>query len=137
MNSSPDGLHPAAAAAARTIGAAQSALPSGPVTHGKAWIEMVHRYLATSVGFLILVITVASWVEYSRPRAQRGGCWLEVVRDEATGRVWALLARPGEARLVPLASPLARRPAVDVTDLAAARRVVRGGVARVTVRAAP
>lgn len=70
-------------------------------------------------------------------RAQRGGCWLEVVRDEATGRVWALLARPGEARLVPLASPLARRPAVDVTDLAAARRVVRGGVARVTVRAAP
>src|SRR5207237_2769608 len=32
------------------IRAAQSALPSGPVTHGKAWVEMVHRYLAMSVG---------------------------------------------------------------------------------------
>jgi len=32
------------------ISAAQQALPSGPVTHTKAWIEMIHRYLATSVG---------------------------------------------------------------------------------------
>lgn len=43
------------------IEAAQVAMPTGPVTHGKAWVEMVHRYLATSVGFLILVITVAAW----------------------------------------------------------------------------
>lgn len=40
---------------------AQAAMPTGPVTHGKAWIEMVHRYLATSVGVLILTLTVASW----------------------------------------------------------------------------
>jgi cytochrome c oxidase assembly protein subunit 15 len=47
---------------ARThIAAAQQALPSGPVTHGKAWIEMIHRYLATAVGGLIIVLTVASW----------------------------------------------------------------------------
>ena len=32
------------------IAAAQSALPSGPVTHTKAWIEMLHRYLAMTVG---------------------------------------------------------------------------------------
>lgn len=25
------------------IAAAQAVLPSGPVTHGKAWVEMVHR----------------------------------------------------------------------------------------------
>ena len=36
------------------IAAAQAAMPSGPVTHGKAWVEMVHRYLATGVGVLIL-----------------------------------------------------------------------------------
>ena len=29
-------------------------MPTGPVTHGKAWIEMVHRYLATGVGVLII-----------------------------------------------------------------------------------
>ncbi|HSV50850.1 MAG TPA: COX15/CtaA family protein [Burkholderiaceae bacterium] len=42
------------------ITAAQSAMPTGPVTHGKAWIEMVHRYLATGVGVLILTLAVAS-----------------------------------------------------------------------------
>jgi cytochrome c oxidase assembly protein subunit 15 len=43
------------------IDAAQSALPSGPVTWSKAWIEMIHRYLAMTVGVLILVAAVASW----------------------------------------------------------------------------
>lgn len=43
------------------ISAAQAAMPSGPVTHKKAWIEMVHRYMATGVGALILILTVVSW----------------------------------------------------------------------------
>ena len=33
---------------------AQTAMPTGPVTHGKAWVEMLHRYFASAVGFLIL-----------------------------------------------------------------------------------
>jgi cytochrome c oxidase assembly protein subunit 15 len=37
------------------IQAAQTAMPTGPVTHGKAWVEMLHRYFASAVGFLILV----------------------------------------------------------------------------------
>ncbi len=43
------------------ITAAQAAMPSGPVTHGKAWIEMVHRYLATAVGVLITVMAAMGW----------------------------------------------------------------------------
>lgn len=43
------------------ISAAQSAMPTGPVTHGKAWIEMVHRYLATGVGVLILTLASMTW----------------------------------------------------------------------------
>jgi heme a synthase len=50
------------------IHAAQSAQPSGPVTHGKAWVEMVHRYLATTVGVLIVVMTAMAW--RLRQRAQ-------------------------------------------------------------------
>lgn len=50
------------------ISAAQAAMPSGPVTHHKAWIEMVHRYMATGVGALILILTVVSW----RRRARAG-----------------------------------------------------------------
>jgi heme a synthase len=43
------------------IHAAQSAQPSGPVTQGKAWVEMVHRYLATAVGVLIVAMTAMAW----------------------------------------------------------------------------
>ena len=55
-SASPLGAHAA-------IGAAQTAMPFGPVTHGKAWIEMLHRYLATGVGALITVLTVTAWLE--------------------------------------------------------------------------
>ncbi len=43
------------------IAAEQAAMPSGPVTHKKAWIEMIHRYLASGVGVLILVLAALSW----------------------------------------------------------------------------
>ena len=48
------------------IHAAQTAMPSGPVTWSKAWIEMIHRYLAMTVGVLILVMAAASWRERHR-----------------------------------------------------------------------
>ena len=51
------------------IAAAQEAMPTGPVTHGKAWAEMIHRYLATGVGVLIIVLTVATWLQWRRARA--------------------------------------------------------------------
>ncbi|MBL8334747.1 MAG: COX15/CtaA family protein, partial [Rubrivivax sp.] len=43
------------------IAQAEAALPSGPVTETKAWIEMIHRYLAMVVGALILAMALASW----------------------------------------------------------------------------
>ncbi|HSW19942.1 MAG TPA: COX15/CtaA family protein, partial [Ramlibacter sp.] len=45
-NASPTGAH-------AEISQAQAAMPTGPVTHSKAWVEMVHRYLATGVGVLV------------------------------------------------------------------------------------
>jgi cytochrome c oxidase assembly protein subunit 15 len=44
------------------ISAAQAGMPTGPVTHTKAWIEMVHRYLATGVGVLILTLAAGTWL---------------------------------------------------------------------------
>lgn len=55
--------------ASAQIAAEQAAMPTGPVTFQKAWIEMVHRYLASSVGVLMLVLCIVSWVE--RQRLQR------------------------------------------------------------------
>jgi len=45
------------------IHAAQIAMPEGPVTHFKAWVEMIHRYLAASVGILILAQMVIAWMK--------------------------------------------------------------------------
>ena len=50
------------------IAMAQAQMPTGPVTHGKAWIEMVHRYLATGVGVLIVVLAVATFIAWRRQR---------------------------------------------------------------------
>ena len=50
------------------IAMAQSAQPTGPVTHSKAWVEMVHRYLATGVGVLILALAGATWAVRRRQR---------------------------------------------------------------------
>ena len=55
------------------IEAAQIAMPSGPVTHPKAWIEMIHRYLATGVGVMILTLAVTSWLD--RKRAHTSPWW--------------------------------------------------------------
>jgi cytochrome c oxidase assembly protein subunit 15 len=43
------------------ISAAEAMLPGGPVTVAKAWIEMIHRYLAMAVGVLIIALLVAAW----------------------------------------------------------------------------
>lgn len=47
--------------AASEISKAQQAMPDGPVTFTKAWIEMIHRYLAAAIGVLIIAIVVAAW----------------------------------------------------------------------------
>lgn len=58
------------------ITAAQSAMPTGAVTHGKAWVEMVHRYLAMGVGGLIVVLVFAAWRQRRLTQAQTGmGPW--------------------------------------------------------------
>jgi heme a synthase len=67
-SASPLGAH-------REISDAQSALPSGPVTHGKAWVEMIHRYLATGVGALITVLAVWNWIAAKRRRPDAVPWW--------------------------------------------------------------
>ncbi|MGA3701757.1 COX15/CtaA family protein [Ralstonia nicotianae] len=45
------------------IHAAQAAMPSGPVTWMKAWIEMTHRYFALALGVLIITLVVLVWAK--------------------------------------------------------------------------
>ena len=43
------------------IRAAEAEMPHGPVTVMKAWIEMIHRYLAMGVGVLIIAMMGIAW----------------------------------------------------------------------------
>lgn len=63
--------HASPLGARESIASAQAALPTGPVTHGKAWIEMIHRYLATGVGVLIIASVVLSVLWRDRSGALR------------------------------------------------------------------
>ncbi|TXT39782.1 MAG: cytochrome oxidase assembly [Comamonadaceae bacterium] len=54
----------------QAIDHAQAAMPTGPVTQAKAWIEMLHRYLATGVGALILAMTLLSWANWRETKNQ-------------------------------------------------------------------
>jgi cytochrome c oxidase assembly protein subunit 15 len=47
--------------AAEAINAELATRPNGPVSHAKAWKEMVHRYLAGTLGLLVLGIAVLGW----------------------------------------------------------------------------
>ena len=69
------------------ISAAQAALPSGPVTHGKAWVEMVHRYLATSVGGLIALMAARAW--WLRWQRNRGASRRVLAAGGDPSALWA------------------------------------------------
>jgi len=48
------------------ISAAEAAMPTGPVTVIKAWIEMIHRYFAMAIGVLIVAMMIISWRRWLR-----------------------------------------------------------------------
>jgi cytochrome c oxidase assembly protein subunit 15 len=50
------------------ISAAEALLPTGPVTHVKAWIEMIHRYLAMGVGYLCMALMATAWIQWRKTR---------------------------------------------------------------------
>ena len=47
---------------------AEALLPTGPVTVVKAWIEMIHRYLAMGIGVLIVALMLKAWLQWRTTR---------------------------------------------------------------------
>ncbi|WP_040788406.1 COX15/CtaA family protein [Massilia niastensis] len=52
------------------IAAAEAAMPTGPVTVAKAWIEMIHRYLAMGIGVIIMALLFTAVMQWRRTRAK-------------------------------------------------------------------
>jgi len=63
----------------------------GPVNHAKAWIEMLHRYVASFIGVLILVMFVRALIAKFR---DGNSSWLRAANEfgsATVGVVWPLL----------------------------------------------
>ena len=67
--------HASPLGASTHIARAQEAVPTGPVTHGKAWIEMAHRYGASAIGVLVIALAVLAIVEWRRRRVEVSPAW--------------------------------------------------------------
>ncbi len=50
------------------ISAAAALMPHGPVTLPKAWIEMIHRFLAGGIGFMIMLAMLWAWTRWQKAR---------------------------------------------------------------------
>jgi heme a synthase len=46
---------------AAEISAAEAAFPDAPFEHEKAWPEVVHRYFAAALGFVIVLVNIMAW----------------------------------------------------------------------------
>jgi cytochrome c oxidase assembly protein subunit 15 len=70
--------HASPLGASERIASAQAAVPTGPVTRGKAWIEMAHRYSATAIGVLVVALAAWAMVEMRRRRVLATPLWAVV-----------------------------------------------------------
>jgi cytochrome c oxidase assembly protein subunit 15 len=50
------------------ISAAEALMPTGPVTVAKAWIEMIHRYLAMAIGVQIVALMLTAWLSWRKEK---------------------------------------------------------------------
>ena len=58
--------HASPVGARHAITEAEAAMPTGPVSHEKAWVEMAHRYSATAIGALIAILAALSFAASRR-----------------------------------------------------------------------
>ena len=63
---------------AESIAAANAAHPQRPVETAKAWKEMIHRYLASALGLIIVGIAVIAWFRRRQPDTPLALAWFLV-----------------------------------------------------------
>ncbi|HSC62635.1 MAG TPA: COX15/CtaA family protein [Caldimonas sp.] len=67
--------HASPIGASAHIAAAEAAVPTGAVTTSKAWIEMLHRYAATAIGVLVVVLAASALRAARRSGGRIGSGW--------------------------------------------------------------
>lgn len=81
--------------AAHEVASAEQAFPGKPVHAGKAWKEMIHRYLAGVLGLLVLGIALTAWPQRQRLSSPENALLILIVLQAALG-MWTvtLLLKP-------------------------------------------
>jgi len=74
----------------QAIAAAHAADPLGPVSSAKAWKEMLHRYLAGSLGVLILGIALLAWRRLPPVGRRLPGALLALLLFQALLGMWTV-----------------------------------------------
>ncbi len=59
---------------AEEVSAAQALYPDAPVEAEKAWTEMIHRYVATTLGALVLLLSLLTWMDKKSSPGQKKFC---------------------------------------------------------------
>ena len=72
------------------IAAAHASDPLGPVSHAKAWKEMLHRYLAGTLGLLVLAIAWLAWRRLPPNRRRLPSALLALVIFQALLGMWTV-----------------------------------------------
>ena len=67
--------HASPVGASAHIASAEAQMPTGAVTQQKAWIEMAHRYSATAIGVLVIVLAFVAWREWRRAKVKEPPLW--------------------------------------------------------------
>ena len=67
--------HASPIGAGTSIAAAEAAIPTGPVTASKAWVEMLHRYAATAIGVLVIVLLAMALLAARRSGGRISARW--------------------------------------------------------------
>jgi len=118
--------------ALESIRAEAAARPDGPVTVFKAWIEMLHRYIAAGLGLIVIALAVMATRE---ARRARDADLVEVSHGRAPpvagARVDPALSRPPAGRGAAL--PGSRPPGVALAWFTLAWIVLQGAFGALTV----
>jgi len=75
---------------------ANQAYPERPFNAGKAWKEMIHRYFASGLGFLIIILNVMAWRHREKRVRGLAGFLLLLVMFQGALGMWTvtLLVKP-------------------------------------------
>ncbi|PSW19316.1 heme A synthase [Photobacterium sanctipauli] len=74
---------------AEQLDKAAALFPDAPVEADKAWNEMLHRYIAGTLGLLILLINILAWRKAGRPRLLPGLLLVTVIFQALLG-MWTV-----------------------------------------------